>query len=239
MTKKQFCLTLTLTVLAGFLGGLLAGFLFTAGAVQAQSEEVIHKVIRAESFEVRDSQGMLYARLGHGTEKGRLALMEFGEEGVAYSWFEARRWSLNASLEEDSLPKISLTSSKDRGTRLTLRGNAGNMASLNALQKGTDLNLKDEKGDIRLMLASGGEMGSFLYITDENSFIDISDQNKQQRALIGTDKGVSFMYLFDQGGEERVSISATEQKGVINFSDKYGNLQAGIGEVEGKGMVMP
>jgi len=233
MTKKQFCLTLPLTVLAGFLGGLLAGFLFTAGVVQAQSEDVIPKVIRAESFEVLDSQGMLYARLGHGNEKGSLNLLEIGEEGPILGSYDATQLTLNYT-EESGGSRISLASLKDFGTTiLSLTDYDGNNVSLQVDKTGPSLYLRDEKSNPRLVLKFAANQ--LL------SGISFYDQNGQARLnLMSSDGGTgSSLGFFDQDGGERVMIVAEEKKAFITFTDKYGNIQAAMSEIEGKGRVMP
>ena len=63
MNRKQYVLTVALSMLTGLLGGLVSSWLFVGTPVFAQKTEVAD-IIRARSFELVDKDGKLRAGLG-------------------------------------------------------------------------------------------------------------------------------------------------------------------------------
>lgn len=62
MTRKQYAFAFASMVMAGFLGGLMSGRIFTAQPILAQATH--EKMIRAERFELVDKNGRVLAELG-------------------------------------------------------------------------------------------------------------------------------------------------------------------------------
>jgi len=125
MTKKQFYLTFTLTVFAGFLGGLLSGWLTNTGIVRAQSEEVIPKLIRAERFEVVTGEGKWRATLGNGNDGGELWL---AGEGFTHGLYRPSAIRLGGHM--DVAEKAASYNTFLGNGELTLRNSDGHGASI-------------------------------------------------------------------------------------------------------------
>jgi len=237
MTKKQFYLTFTLTVFAGFLGGLLSGWLTNTGIVRAQSEDVIPKVIRAEKFVVvspvhgANNVWDTMATLAHIDGEGMLG---FNGKEETHGRYSANGFYLDGIISKEEGVLAEYRATLKNGTlTLGLHGTNSKSATLGANDKGVALFFTDEKQVERIGIGFSPDGGY-------ETFISLRDHNEKLRGVFGIlHNGGPHIQLLDQNATKRVVLYAEDKRAAIAISDKYGNTKASLGEVEGLGMVSP
>ena len=171
MTKKQFYLTLTLTVLAGFVGGLLSGLLLNAGVVSAQFEDLIPEVIRAQRFVIHNSKGQPVAFLSPHelrlqSQNGTLISLSVSDQGSHLTF-------LDANLK----PTVHLTDLMN--SRLVLSWKRG-MSNIGVDYLGFPyLNLVNGEVDVRVNLS----------VTENSAGLKVKDKDDEIKAFVADYKG--------------------------------------------------
>ncbi len=187
---------------------LAVGWAFTSTTrtVQAQADE---NIIRAEKFELVDSQGRVRAVLGLGISDNETGLTLFDENGMPRIVLAKLDSGMCLSMFDENGTGCAELSISDAGTGLlSLSDKNGTCrASLSVLDSGPRLRLFDENGTLRTALNETGlslcdENGTFravLFVLDSMMGLGLNDENETCRArLVVSDEFGPDLYLSDE-----------------------------------------
>ena len=157
MNKKQFSLLLTLSLLAGLVGGMLTSQFFLGTPVLAEKKVGAQNVIVAEEFRLVDKEDNILSTWG--MYAGGPGIVLFGKNGQFRAVF-------------------SLTS-PDEGPILTFADNKGNHRATVGLgaERQPYVTLRDQTGNERISLSLDD---------DGDPYLALYDQAENERAVLGT-----------------------------------------------------
>ena len=151
MKRRQYLLLITLTVVAGLIGGAVSNWLFVARTAEAQETKKHEKVVIAEQFRLVDKEGNLRGAIGlSGKEAPKL-------------WF----------YDEGGTPRIGMVLSDKGVPTLEFSDGVGKpRIGMNLSDKGVPtLGLYDEVGTPRLGMVLSDKGGPGLVLCDEGGTV--------------------------------------------------------------------